>query len=396
MRLAVLGAFPFPYPQGSQIYAGQQATALAQNGADLCLMNYGRGAGDSTVPHQTIPKLLAPRRHHSGPHWGKPVADAALLFHYLRQHRKEPFDLALAHNAEAAMIGIIARRFIHVPVLYVAHTLMQKELSAYGPPSWSPACDRIGTTIDSALARNADGIIVLSPEAEQVLLPHARGPIRVIPPGLDPSASPSEAEQAHACKRHGLEPSQFTLYSGNLDRYQNLELLRAASKQIADPSHPIVVATHDARGTAVLAGTRSTATRIVQVDRFEEMRALLWAAHTLVMTRQRAGGFPIKLLNYMEAGKPIVAFESIGVGLQHDHSAWLLPSRAGSSELAHALLSLRRDSGRAARLGVAARRRLETHHAWQNLAEETLTLAREITEISRPGTAHAQPRGLEE
>jgi glycosyltransferase involved in cell wall biosynthesis len=114
------------------------------------------------------------------------------------------------------------------------------------------------------------------------------------------------------------------------------------------------------------------------------------------MTRQRTGGFPIKLLNYMEAAKPIVAFENIAVGLQHDHSAWLLPSRAGSSELAHALLSLRQDSGRAARLGVAARRRLETHHAWRNLAEETLALVREITENSRLGTVHAKPVDLEE
>ncbi len=395
MRLAVLGAFSFPYPQGSQIYVGQQATALAQAGADLCVMNYGRGTGDSAVPYQAIPMILAPRRRQSGPHWGKPLADAALLFHYLRQHRESRFDLTLAHNAEAAMIGIAARRFINVPVLYVAHTLMGKELSTYGPPSWSSACDHIGATIDSALARNADGIIALSPEAEQVLLPHARGPIRVIPPGLNSRPGPGEAEQAHACNQHGLKPNQFTLYSGNLDRYQNLEFLKAASEQLADPSHPIVVATHDARGTSALAETRDNSFRIIQVDCFEEMRALLWAAHTLVMTRQRTGGFPIKMLNYMEAGKPIVAFESMAAGLRHDHSACLLPSQAASSDLAQALARLRRNSGHAAHLGVAARRHLEARHSWRGLAEETLTLAREITENFRPAAAHAKPINLE-
>ena len=196
MRLAILGAFPFPYPQGSQVYAAQQTRALEDAGAEVCLLSYGHGIGPAVVPHRATAESLAPRQRRSGLHWGKPAADIQLLVHYLRQHRLQRFDLALAHNAEAAMIGIAARGLIGVPVLYVAHTLFRHELSAHGPTSWSRALDAAGAAIDSGLARYADGILALSPQSQQTLSPHARGPIRVLPPGLDPRPAPGDREQA--------------------------------------------------------------------------------------------------------------------------------------------------------------------------------------------------------
>ena len=383
MRLAILGAFPFPYPQGSQIYAAQQTRALEDAGAEVCLLSYGGGSGPARVPHRAIAESLAPRRHRSGFHWGKPAADIALLVHYLRQHRLQRFDLALAHNAEAAMIGLAARSLTGVPVLYVAHTLLRHELSAYGPARWDVALNAAGAAIDSGLARHADGILALSPESQQTLSPHARGPIRVLPPGLDPKPGPGDPEQARVCARHGLTPGQFTFYSGNLDRYQDLELLSGASELIGDTHHPVVIGTHDARDSGIRLGSGRARVQVVGVADFAEMRALTWAAHTLVLTRRRAGGFPVKLLNYMEAGRPIVAFEGIAVGLEHERSAWLLPARAGAAEFARAFVKLRRDPARAMRLGAGAKQHLEAHHAWPPLAAETLEFAREIAEQAR-------------
>ena len=46
MRLALVGAFAFPLPQGSQLFVRDQAQALAAAGADVTLFCYGHGSGE--------------------------------------------------------------------------------------------------------------------------------------------------------------------------------------------------------------------------------------------------------------------------------------------------------------------------------------------------------------
>ncbi|MCZ6784812.1 MAG: glycosyltransferase family 4 protein [Proteobacteria bacterium] len=370
MRVAVIGAFPFPYPQGSQVYAAAQARALIEVGARPTLITYARGEGD---PPQGVPLLRArpaPSLLRSGFSWAKPAADAALLHTYLAEHRRLRFDVALAHNAEAAAVALAARPFTRVPTVYVVHTLWCDELQSYGPARWSSALDSAGGAIDRTLARRADAVIALSEETQRRLGAVARGPVVRLPPGLDPMPAPDPARGAEACARLGLRPGHFALYCGNLDPYQDLDLLAGAARISAVP---IVAATHDRRGADALPGLRC-----VEVGCFEEMRTLAFAAGVLVAPRQRAGGFPVKLLNYMEAARPIVAVAGAAGGLGDDAEAVLLPAGADAGVLAAAVEALVRDPERSQRLGQAARGHLEKHHGTAELARRTVELLEQI------------------
>jgi glycosyltransferase involved in cell wall biosynthesis len=331
----------------------------------------------------------------SGPQWSKPAADAALTAAYLAEHRRKPFDLALAHNAEAAAIALAARPLTGVPVLYVVHTILRWELSAYAPARWKSALDRAGALVDRNIARRADGILALCEDAAEHLAPYSRGPLQVLPPGLDPSPPPSREEMSHACERLRLEPGRFILYAGNLDGYQDLDLLAEAAAELDrqppdgdSESCPVVMATHDARGAGPWL-SRSPRLRCAEVRDFAEMRALTFAAAVLVLTRRRRGGFPVKLLNYMEAGRPIVAFERVASGFEHARNAWLLEQDAGARQLADALRELLADPAHAQALGRGARRHLEERHAWPALARQTLELAEGLSatppHLSIPG-----------
>lgn len=358
MRVALVGAFPFPLPQGSQIYVAEQSEALRRAGAEPVLITYREGA-------------IRPSRGRSGPSLAKPFADAALLWAVLRAHWRSPVDVVLAHNAEAAVVSIAARVWTGVPVLYVAHTILRYELSAYAPPRWRRILDAIGGGIDAWIARRADGILALSHDSRALLEPHARCPIEVVPPGLDPADPPQPDEQARACRAAEVEPGRFVLYAGNLDGYQDLELLDAAAGLCRQEAIPFVVATHEARN-----GTeRFPNLRIVVPSTFAEIRALHFAAGTLVLTRRRPGGFPIKLLNYMEAGRAIVAFAGIAPGLQDRVNARLLDEKSGAEELALVIRELWKDPEQGEQLGRAARTHLLRQHASQDLAERTLTFA---------------------
>ncbi len=360
-------------PQGSQVYVCEQLLALGRAGAEPVLLCYGSGAGPlpEAIACIRVPRMLSPRRTSAGPSAAKLVADPALAARLVAEHRRRPFDAVLAHNAEAMLAALLVRPLVRRPVVYVVHTLWGLELECYAPPALARAAAAVGTRLDRALAARADALLVLCEAAARGLAPFARGPVRVIPPGLDPQPPPVEDEQRRACTRAGVVPGGFALYAGNLDRYQDLDLLERAARSA--PELPFVVATH------APPPQRGGALRFVRVGDAADARALTFAAGVALLPRRRPGGFPIKLLNYMEAGRPIVAWRGVADGLEHASSAWLLETGAGPDALGAAVRRLVADPALAARLGAGARAVLTARHAWPALARRTLALVKEVT-----------------
>jgi glycosyltransferase involved in cell wall biosynthesis len=359
LRLALLGAFAFPAPLGSQRFFAEQAEALAAAGAEVERFTY---AATGATLRGFDPRKLA--------------ADRALGRALVAAHRKRGFDAVLAHNAEAALVALALKRRLGIPVVYVAHTLWAEELETWLGARAGPLARAAGRALDRALARSLDALLVLSEAARRALAPEARGPLARIAPGHTPEPAPAPDAVAGACRRHGLAPGGFAVYAGNLDRYQALDVLDAAAAR--EPGIPVVVATHDVRRA------RFARLRVVEVGSIQEMRCLVHGAAVALLPRQSLGGFPIKLLHAMEAGRAIVARRGVADTLVHGESAWLVADDAGPEDFAEALRALAADPALRARLGAAARSALATHHAWPARAGETLALVRAALS-RRPG-----------
>jgi glycosyltransferase involved in cell wall biosynthesis len=315
-----------------------------------------------------VARGLSPGSDRAGPQPRKPLADVALRRLVVAATRRQRFDVLLAHNAEAAWIALAARRATRVPVVYVAHPLIEEELPSYGPRAIATPLRRVGRRLDVALARRADAGLALS-AAGAARLCDARL-LRVIPPGLEAAPAPTPAEIARVCARFELPPRGFALYAGNLDAYQDLDLLDAAAARL--PDLPVAVA------TPADTASRWPHLRVARVADAAEARILLHGAVLAVAPRGCAGGFPIKLLNYMEAGRAIVARAGQVDSLVDGENARLVPRDASPAQLAAALDALHRDPARAAALGAAARETLRREHAWPALAERTLELAARV------------------
>ncbi|MEE3325749.1 MAG: glycosyltransferase family 4 protein [Myxococcota bacterium] len=377
-HLALIGAFPFPYPQGSQIFARDQARALQTCGARPEFFSYGRGQGQapSDLEVHVAPAWSSPRNMRSGLHWSKPLADLALGQVFAETARKaraqgDGFDCVLAHNAEAASLALALRPITRVPVIYVVHTILRHELSAYLPEAIQAASNRTGQALDRWIAARCDGLIALGPDAARELEPYTEAPLAVIPPGHFREPPPADREISHVCHRHELTPRRYALYSGNLDRYQDLSLLEEAAPFITDPELPIVVACHDSLAASRANASGSPSLRYRFVEGFQEMRSLIHGAESLILPRQRPGGFPIKLLNYMEASRPIVAFEGIAPTLVDGESASLLARGASGQDLARAVSRIRNHPELGVQLGDGARKALEQEHDWKSIGRKT-------------------------
>lgn len=406
MRLLLVGAFPYPHPQGSQVYFQEQALALRDAGAHVELLTYGSGASSPEAPpptadfvHYRTPRWTAPRSVRSGPSWGKPLADASLTM-TLRQTvasrtRHDAYDAILTHNVEActAALALSKRRLpAHV---YCAHTLLGEELSTYvtargrtasrsssatGASSWGRRrVDALGHRVDHALARRVDGWIALTHSAQRVMRQSSTCPgERIAPPVSDPRRDPGRLDPAEVAARYGLELGGFFLYAGNLDGYQDVELLgdaaRLLTEAIAEPERRprLVVASHDPAGASRVA--RMPGVEFREVKGAHEMIALLGAAKGNLLTRRVEGGFPMKLANALAVGTPSIAFHGREWGLREGEDSLIASIQRPAATLAGSILKLAGDANLEARLRVGARRLYEAQHSPASVAARTLGL----------------------
>ncbi|HZC03290.1 MAG TPA: glycosyltransferase, partial [Gammaproteobacteria bacterium] len=121
---------------------------------------------------------------------------------------------------------------------------------------------------------------------------------------------------------------------------------------------------------------------------FAEIPLFLAAADVTVVSRPQCPGVPIKLLNYMAAGKPIVVFEGSAKGLQHLHHALVVPDHDWRA-LGYGILTLIQDPASAARLGRNARQWADEQFSWGTIVGQIEQVYYELIE---PGARTTSPQ----
>ena len=422
MRLLLVGAFPYPLAQGSQVYFQEQALALRAAGAEVELLTYASGrpvedpdrALDGFV-HHTPSARSAPSGLDSGPAWGKPRADCALAM-TLRQTvaskvAGDAYDAILTHNVEACAVALWALHGLPPRHVYCAHTLLGQELFTYfkhpkrkkfsGFPSrrsrLQRGLDAIGASVDRQLARRVDGWIALTHTAQRVMRQSSTQPGECItPPIPEPISDPGWLDPARTAERFGLEPEEFFLYSGNLDGYQELEILAEAAEllgeALSDPDRRprLILASHDPRGEARVARMPGVEFRLVSSA--AEMQALLGAARASLLMRRALGGYPIKLANALAAGTPTIAFHGREWGLRDGENGLIASPDRPAATLAGSILRLANDDDLAARLRMGARGLYRAQHRPEDVGRRTLALIERVVAAPRRSATRSPVR----
>jgi glycosyltransferase involved in cell wall biosynthesis len=376
MRVALVIAGPFPAFRGSQVLVGHIADGLRSRGHTVELVTYGT--------------WLAER---PGPGMRRVVLDVVLVARLVMRVVRARIDVIHAHNYEAAIAGIIAARVTGRPLVYHGHCAMADELPTYMTSTrMRRLAARAGRLLDAQVPRRADFCIAVT-DALGDRLRREGVPAHAID-CIEPVAAPGEfAPVAPA------GDDRLVCYAGNLDGYQNLEVLLAAFRRvrIAEPAARLVLVTHaDARANARRLTTRGPqpGVEIVQAASYDEVRLRLAGAAVAVCPRSESSGFPMKLLNYMAEGKAIVVSSGSAKWIDHGVTGIVVPDDDPAA-LARGIVDLLRDADARARLGRAARVAVEDHTAWENVLDriEAIYYRVAVGRAARP--AHAPARGVQ-
>lgn len=351
MNIAVVGACPYPVPQGSQVYLRNTALAFQHAGHSPRLVTYGYGIGEDTsgLPIHRARTLPGARKTTAGPSWSKPFQDVFLARTLRRVVREHDIDVVNAHNYEALAVALASRVR---PVLYHAHNAMADELPYFlANPDHAAT---MGRWLDERLPRRADRVVAPHERLAEYLVSCgcAEDRVHVVPPCIDVDAFVS-AQPART------DPS--VVYAGNLDEYQNLGLLyRAMERVLAEvPGTELVVVTHDPR----VAETRGLVehARVVRTPSLADVARQLQRDIIFACPRISWSGYPIKLLNAMAAGLAIVCCESSAHALTHQYNGLIVPDNDAEA-FAASLLRLLADPDLRRNLGANARKTAEERH----------------------------------
>jgi glycosyltransferase involved in cell wall biosynthesis len=314
------------------------------------------------APHSAVPARLA----------GRARKNLKLAVDLYRLVKREKIDVIHAHNYEAPLLAYVTRWLTGVPVVYHAHNALSDELATYVDRGWMKAiARRLGRWLDRHVPRRADFAIALTGELERFLLSCGVAPDRVsiVPPSFE--------ERGRARLKGERDGSRFVVaYAGNLDAYQDLDVLIQGFVHFRSKAQNAILAiiTHeiDWRRRAgwlleelVAQGAAQVAVLSGFADASEEMRR----ADVLVCPRSSWSGYPIKLLNYRAAGRPIVAAAGSAKGIC-DGVDGLIFRNGDPRHLAEQLDRLYEDLELRGRLAACALERLRKNHDPKKIASE--------------------------
>ena len=371
LRIAIVGACPYPVPQGSQVFLRDTARMLEARGHAVHLVVYGYGVGedDSGLPVHRSRTFLGATKTDAGPSLVKPLLDAALVRTLRRVVREQRIDVVYAHNYEGLVVALAARKR---PIVYQAHNAMADELPHFVRPR--SLSRPVGSWLDRTFPRRAD----------QVIVPHAALAEYLIACGCRPArltriAPPAVQTLFDADEPNGTNPP--VLYTGNLDPYQNLGLLERVMKRVRRevPDARLVVATA-ARGEFPGAD-------MVATPDFESLQRVLAQDAVVVCPRVSWSGYPIKLLNAMAAAKPVVACRGAAYPLVHRENGVVVDDN-DEGAFANAVVELLGDPGLRRRLGQAARETVRADHAPEQIATQLEDVIISAHERARLITTH--------
>jgi 1,2-diacylglycerol 3-alpha-glucosyltransferase len=377
--VAMVAACPFPANYGTPGAIRELTETLSEMGHRVHVITYPFGqdlsVGNAKL-HRVGPEQKS-REPSAGPSTAKIFLDLQMLREICRVVRDEKIDLIHAHNYEGALLGLFAKVITGRPMIYNAVNLMSDELATYRFIRPAFVANWIAKLLDWFVPIFPNHIIAVTTELYQWLVKRGVPPEKVsmIPCGMRPAMF-ANADPNRFRAKYGISSEPIVMYTGINNAFQRIDLLLRAFSVVLEqePSARLLVVSPlnnepDLPANQALARELGIADRVTWIGphTLAELPDYIAMATVTVVPRTESPGHPIKLLNYMISGRPIVCFAGAAKGVTHLHDALLVPDHDWRA-MGQAIVQLVRDSDLAKRLGANARETAINNFDWELLS----------------------------
>ncbi len=380
--IAMVAACPFPANHGSAASIREMSDTLTDMGHNVTIVTYPIGQESIRVRRAKVRRTgpFQPETNAKvGPSADKFVLDFKLLKLLCRVIREERVDIIHAHNYEGALVGIMAKWITRRPLLYNAVNLMSDELAGYKFIRPAFLANWLASALDWFIPIFPDHITAVSPELKDWFVEHGvpSSKVDMVPAGIEPEMfdHPNPEKFRHQLPINGRP---VVMYTGVLNAFQRVDyLLRAFAVALRERPDavllivsPLVSAAHE-QEYKQLAQELRIADSIIWVAPHElaDLSSYLALADVTVVPRPECPGHPVKLLNYMLAGKPTVTFAGSAKGVRHLHDAFVVPNHDFEA-LGRGISTLLHDRALAVELGANGRATVLADFDWRQICRK--------------------------
>jgi len=378
-RVLLIAPQPFYSDRGTPIAVKQVLEALGELGYEVDLVTFPIGEtteipgvryhrGSNAFRIRSVPIGFSLR---------KVILDLGLLPVVARLVRSNRYDFIHAVE-EAAFPAVLLGKRLKVPVIYDMQSSLPEQLAQRRFFRAAPVALPLAAA-ERWVLRRADSIMSSSGLLQHVrsVAPATRtGEWRFVGSAAHPSTDGREVRSSLKISPR----APLIVYTGTFEPYQGVEaLLRGFSLalEFRGDAALLLVGASDAEGRKMRALAHSLgageAVRILPRTTRDEVRHYVAAADIVVSPRSFGGNIPLKVFDYLAAGKPILATDIPAHRAVLDETrAHLVPPTA--TGLSNGIVSLISDPSRARELADAARQYAETHLGWK-------TFVRSIDEV---------------
>jgi glycosyltransferase involved in cell wall biosynthesis len=383
-RVLLVAPQPFYEDRGTPIAVRHVVEGLSQLGYPVDLLTYPIGT-DIEVPGLRLIRTANPLRFKRVPvglSLQKILLDIPLTVELRSRLRSGSYGCVHAVE-EAAFPAVLLGRRYSVPVIYDMQSSLPEQLLAPLGLHTTPI-RHVLNRLEAWLLTRADFVVSSAGLATRVrrIAPHARVREWHYPSMMVPA---TQADADRLRRRLAIPPGvPVVLYGGTFESYQGLPDLIAAIPDIrakVPEATFVFVGADGADGIVPYTGAgaliESGALRVVDRQPRAEMAAYRALADVLVSPRAYGGNLPLKIFDYLAAGRPIVATDipTHRTVLAEDRAVLVAPR---TDALAQGILTILGDPGLGRRLAAAGRRYAETHFGWSRFVDSVEALYGEV------------------
>jgi len=317
LKILMVACLPFFSSRGTPISVRSRLEVLSNLGHEVDVITYHVG-DDVEIPGIKILRIInLPfiKEVPVGPSLKKIFLDVFVFFKVLRLLINRRYDLIHTHE-EASYFGALFSKIFKIRHLYDFHASIPQAMKNFGYARYRPLIYML-ELIERRVINSCNGLITISTDLDAYIRKiNDEIPIVFIENFQDYDFYPIDKERLASFKlsHSKLNGKNIVLYAGTFELYQGLELLLASAELVIKKRENTIFVLAGGRQNQIDTLRESTEKRGIAPHfhfpgnlPIDELALFMNIANILVSTRTIGNNPPLKVYDYLRAGKPIVA-----------------------------------------------------------------------------------------
>jgi glycosyltransferase involved in cell wall biosynthesis len=366
---------PFFADRGCHVRIYEEARALQSLGNKVEIVTYHIGREMPGIVTHRIPSIPWYKKMEAGPSWHKPYLDILLLFKALQVAKKFKPDLIHAHLHEGALVGVLLKKLLRIPLLFDCQGSLTGEIIDHGFCRKDSLLSGVFKVIESFINKSTNVIITSSSLAANDLVEKWGMPKHAVTALTDAVNTedfiPFDREQSRSALNLSAE-SPVVAFLGVFNRYQGVDLLLDVIRRLKARGvkvHFLLMGFPDERYRQ-LAEEMGIAGMITFTGKIEYKKAPLYlsAADLAISPKISLTEANGKLFNYLACGLPVLVFDT-PVNREILGEVGVYAKYADAEDFTAKLEELISDPDKMQLLGQEGRRKAIAEHSWISRGE---------------------------